>query len=165
MQHAWIDLRTAKKTNPPQGVTSIIKQEQSEKLLKSKGNYGARISLWLKRGDDLESVLPRSSLEEARWLLNNLENISKKQIKKTIKSMHKDLTEKPLECNACHTQKGSVINYIGLGYQEKHAEKLRDSQAASVIKKYDKFHFPNLFIRKEQRKREQDREKNNTFGL
>jgi len=156
IEYRWVSVKNEKVIEEPLArIKNIIYKQKT--LKKAAGNYGARISPWLKKDDGkLYSILGKSNLVEAKSLLNNFQDISSADLKKDIKRIHRNITRKPLLCDDCHARKDISFSYDDLGYSEEEVDRLTDSEVASVISKYNKFHFPNLFIRKDNRKRQNE---------
>lgn len=153
IEHHWVKVKTEEKIVRP---LALIQQRLANKkgLAKAKGNYGARITPWIKQNGKIYSIVGKSSKGEAQSMLEGFEAFSQSQVKSILQRMHKGLTKKPLKCDACHTHKKTALSYEELGYTKEDINKLMDTEVASVISEYDKFHFPNLFIRKDDRNRD-----------
>lgn len=162
IEYRWVMTRNGETIARPLALDGEPAQIKN-KLAKAKGNYGARITPWIKQNGELVSIVERSSRAGAQWLLEEFDALDKSVVKEELSTMHKGLTKKPLKCDGCHTKKNAAMSYRKLGYTKSAAKKLEDTEVAAVLSKYDKFHFPNLFIRKDDRKR--DTEKNGTLGF
>lgn len=136
-QHKWVNTKSGKVIKRP-----IADKESS---ITSKGNYGARIAPWISLEGQTISVASLSDLREAKLLLNTFTGITKGDTKKTLVKMHKNITTKPFECDACHNTNQKVMSYQDLGYNKKERRRLMDEEIVSVISKYKNFHFPSLF--------------------
>lgn len=154
IEYGWVQTKTEETISRP---LALIRDKLShqEQLGLAKGNYGARIVPYVKFNDGVGSIIAKSSLSQAESLLEDFDKLPRAEVKDTLARMHKGLTKKPYKCDACHTKKNAILSYRELGYSKEDAENLRDTAVASVISKYDKFHFPDLFIRKDDRNREQ----------
>jgi len=117
-----------------------------------RGDYDARIVPYYKESDDVMSVLDLSDVDDARSLLEGASEISGTEQTRRVDGMHEHLDKKPLECDACHTEDNAVFPYADLGYPRIRANELMDTAIVGMISKYEQFHFPNLFIRKDDRK-------------
>lgn len=134
---------------PTELITTPGSTEKS--FTRARGNYGARVIPWNSQTRNVFVILDKSPLYEAENLLENQEYISPKEIKNTLDAIHAELTPKPMKCDACHSDKDVLFPYQQLGYSKEDTEKLMDIAVASVLDEYNKFHFPNLFIRKDDR--------------
>lgn len=119
-----------------------------------RGNYNARIIPWLKKSDDALSIINLSDIDDARDLLDSAAEITEQGRKARLNIMHNKVTDKPLACDACHTEKDNAFSYADLGYPQVRVRQLMDTAIAGMISKYKQFHFPNLFIRKEDREKD-----------
>lgn len=152
IEYNWINVETRQIMARPMQMMQSNSPANSNDVVSKKGNYGARIIPWIKSRRDPFSIIGNSELGEAKELFTGFENMDELELKSQLSRTHRGLTKKPLKCNACHTKKNPVIPYVWLGYSKKDAKKLKNAAVASVISEYNKFHFPNLFIRKDDRK-------------
>lgn len=154
--YSWVTTRDKKPINSPLGLVSS-ENRQKNRPGQVRGNYNARIIPWIRQTRDVFVILNKSPLAEADYILDNHEYMSDLETKNAIESIHTDLTRKPYKCDACHTDKNAILSYAELGYSTEDTDRLMDIEIASVIDEYNKFHFPNLFIRKDDRIRNRNR--------
>lgn len=150
--HRWVDVESkitiGRPVNPLQQ-TAFKKTAVTDPA--GTRNYNARIAPWIVADDTTNMLIGRPGEENARSLLASLDNLKRNQLKGILLRMHKGLSKKPFTCADCHTKKNPVISYESLGYSKQEALKLMDSEIASLVSQYNKFHFPDLFVRKDNR--------------
>jgi len=119
-----------------------------------RGRYDARIIPWSIKSDDALSIIELSDVDDAKDTLEDGPGMDKQELDSVLDKMHKTVTDKPLECDSCHSEKNTAISYEDLGYPVIRAKQLMDTAIVGMISKYKQFHFPNLFIRKEDRQKD-----------
>lgn len=149
--HRWVDVESKKTIVRPANPIKKTQVNMTSEVNSPAGSYNARIAPWFISDEASNSVIGRPGEENARSLLASLDNLKRNQLKGILMRMHKGLTKKPYECADCHTKKNPVMAYERLGYSKQEALKLMDSEIASLISQYNKFHFPDLFVRKDDR--------------
>ncbi len=59
--------------------------------------------------------------------------------------LHKDIAEKPIGCDACHTNtEEPYLPYSALGYTRSRLNELTGADVVGMLKKYEDFHMPSL---------------------
>jgi len=151
VEHGWMDVYSREATIRP------VKLDLSKPKIEFDNGMGrlqsVKIIPWLKRKQDRGSIIDDSKIEEAKKLLNSYQEMGDVELRAQLSHMHRGLTRKPFKCDDCHSKKKSAISYARLGYSAQDSKRLMDIAIAALVSEYNKFHFPDLFIRKDERKR------------
>lgn len=150
LAYGWLDVVTKQAAVRPVQLSLTqppVAREDSDGAIEVR-----KIIPWLVSKSGTQSLIERSDMGSVRQLLENYGDMTDLEIQSALSRLHRGMSQKPFKCNDCHSKRKSAIAYGKLGYSPEETKKLMDSAVASVVSEYNKFHFPNLFIRKDDRK-------------
>ncbi len=109
------------------------------------GSYGAMI-VPIKVAEDgigrrLDESADKAFIEEYLSLRATFNADQQAEAKVRI---HKEISQKPIFCDECHTKNG-LLNFRSLLYSPVVANRLETGEVASMITKYSKFYLPTMF--------------------
>lgn len=116
------------------------------KLTGKPGVYGGLIIPLKTIDSSLErlDILPEEEQQYTKEFITLRKNLDDYQIKWAQERIHKPLSEKPVFCDGCHTEKG-ILPFRRLLYSEQRAMHLESLDMASMVTTYKEFHLPRIF--------------------
>jgi len=115
------------------------------KLEGKPGSYGAMIvPIEINEegiGSRLDESADRAFIEEYLDLRSTFNADQQAEAKVRI---HKDISQKPIFCDECHTKDG-ILDFKSLLYSPVVANRLETGEVASMITKYSEFYLPTMF--------------------
>ena len=108
------------------------------------GNYGAKVAPGYLVNGKFQLLTTAEDLKIAQNYMLDHKDMLGSERKKAKKMMHKTVSDKALECDACHGDHKRYIPYAKLGYPPRRVRALNDSAIVGLISKYERFYFPNF---------------------
>jgi hypothetical protein len=106
----------------------------------------SRIGVYSGEKDRKNLIVNTVDIEQAESFLIREKEMSQETREKKLQYFHRDIARKEISvaCNGCHSHE-SMLDYKGLGFDEKRAKDLEYMNIKSLVTKYDVFYLPNLF--------------------
>ena len=137
----WYDKVKGSVISNPPGLTSLDKSMY--------GNYGTKIAPGVLKPDGsfkfLNGVRERDFVE--KYLIEK-DILSSTQQSKMKKVIHRDIDEKPLLCDGCHTDdtEKAYLPFVQLGYPSRRMHDLTSTEVVGMIEKYQEFYMPKFLL-------------------
>ncbi len=137
----WYDKETGNIIANPPGLTSLDKAMY--------GNYGAKIAPGFLKSDGGFRFL--NGTKERAFVTKYLKEkdiLSSTQQSKLKKIIHRNINEKPLLCDSCHTsdKDKAYLPFVQLGYPKRRMYDLTSTEVVGMIEKYQDFYMPKFLL-------------------
>jgi hypothetical protein len=137
----WYDKETGDIIANPPGLTSLDKSMY--------GNYGAKIAPGFLKSDASFRFL--NGTKERAFVAKYLKEkdiLSSTQQSKLKKIIHRNINEKPLLCDSCHTSDNdkAYLPFVQLGYPKRRMHDLTSTEVVGMIEKYQDFYMPKFLL-------------------
>lgn len=123
--------------NPPQLVST-----DKEKY----GNYGAKVSPGIMVEGKFRFLNDDKERKFADQYLKKKDLLDTTQQSKMKKVIHRMVNEKPLLCDACHTDREPFLDFAELGYPPRRISDLTSTEVVGMIEKYKRFYIPKFLL-------------------
>ena len=119
--------------------------QEVEKFHGKAGIYGAKI-IPMEIINDTESRLDEVGDKAfAQQYLDQRVTFNADQEAAAKIRLHKDIAEKPVFCDGCHTNEEDVyLPFSDLGYSQQRLDELTGTDVVGMLNKYEEFHMPKL---------------------
>lgn len=110
------------------------------------GNYGAKIAPGRLSPNGTFSLI--NGEKERGFVveyLRNKEKLTSTQHSKMKRVIHRQVAEKPVFCDGCHTEKTPYLPFAELGYPPRRIRDVRNTEVLGLIEKYTAFYLPAVF--------------------
>ncbi len=137
----WYDKANGHVIANPPGLTSLDKSMY--------GNYGAKIAPGFLRSDGSFRFL--NGDKERAFVAKYLKEkdvLSSTQQSKMKKVIHRNINDKPLLCDRCHTadEEEAYLSFVELGYPKRRMHDLTSTEVVGMIEKYQEFYMPKFLL-------------------
>ncbi|MCF6282174.1 MAG: hypothetical protein L3J28_08170 [Candidatus Polarisedimenticolaceae bacterium] len=137
----WYDKAEGNIISNPPGLTSLDKSMY--------GNYGAKIAPGFLKSDGNFRFL--NGAKERAFVAKYLKEkdvLSSTQQSKMKKIIHRNINDKPLLCDGCHTadKEKAYLPFVQLGYPNRRMHDLTSTEVVGMIEKYQEFYMPKFLL-------------------
>lgn len=127
--YRWLDNETGKELTQLQGEA---------------GNYGAMIVPLRTGAGKLIRVDNTANAELSQQYLQIQDQLSERDRKSTLDSLHLAITKTPKLCDNCHTENG-MLSFRSLHYSGQRATHLESLDMIALLESYKEFYLPDMF--------------------
>lgn len=110
------------------------------------GNYGAKVAPGTLVDGEFRFINGEKERDFADEYLRKKDLLDTTQQSKMKKVIHRLVDEKPLLCEACHTEDKPFLDYAALGYAPRRISDLVSTEVVGMIEKYKKFYIPKFLL-------------------
>ena len=143
----WYEKQSGDITGNPLTLINIEKsytQDDSRHFYPTYGDYGAKIAPGTMNGNQFEFLRTEKDRNFVELYLNQEKTLSSQQKSQMKRVIHKDIKEKPVECNFCHQPNNPYLPFAELGYPPRRIDELVNTSVVGMIDKYKQFYIPDF---------------------
>ena len=142
----WYNKDTGKLAENPVALVDIEQayENNDAAFYPTYGNYGVKIAPGTIAGETFSFLHDDKDKDFVERYLNEEKLLSQKQKSQMKKVIHKNINEKPIECNQCHQEKDPYVPFAELGYPPRRVDELTNTAVVGMIDKYKEFYIPNF---------------------
>ncbi len=118
----------------------------------SDGNYGAKIIPVIKTTSGMKRLDNPVTDEYAKQFMQAWAKYTLDQRSLAKHELHKNLAQKPVQCNECHSRNNPYLDFAALGYPKSWVIELTGTEVVGMVDNYMKFYIPTMFNPQEIRK-------------
>lgn len=134
----WYDKKSGKPIGNPAGLVAT----EIDKY----GNYGAKISPGTVTGDKFSFINGEKEKAFADKYLKEKNRLTPTQQSKMKKVIHRNVNDKPLLCDSCHTDREPYLAFEKLGYPRHRINALTGTEVVGMVTKYKEFYIPKFLM-------------------
>lgn len=147
-QFKWLDKKTGQVVTNPQKLVNIDIPHQQDNGEKDKyityGNYGAKIAPGYLENGQFRFISTEKEMQSVLNYIKKQDMLGTAQQSQMKKVIHRKVDKKPVQCTACHKEKGTYVPFAELGYPPRRLEELTSTSVVGMIQKYKKFWIPSF---------------------